>query len=130
MLADITAQKVAIPAALFLALSPGILVTTAGKNVKFMNRKTAQPAVFFHALVFFLVYSLIAKAMGLVLTKTDLLVTTVLFLALSPGLLLTLPPGSGGVFRSGQTSLPAVVTHAVVFAVVFAVLRRQFPQFY
>jgi hypothetical protein len=130
MLADITAQKVAIPAALFLALSPGVLVTTAGKNVKFMNRKTAQPAVFFHALVFFLVYSLIAKAMGLVLTKTDLLVTTVLFLALSPGLLLTLPPGSGGVFRSGQTSLPAVVTHAVVFAVVFAVLRRQFPQFY
>ena len=82
------------------------------------------------ALVFFLVYSLIARAMGLVLTKTDLIVTTALFLALSPGLLLTLPPGSGGVFRSGQTSLPAVLTHAIVFAVIFAVLRRQFPQFY
>jgi hypothetical protein len=130
MLPDITSQKVAIPAALFLALSPGVLVTTAGKNVKFMNRKTNQMAVFFHALVFFLVYSLVAKAMGLVLTKTDLLVTTSLFLALSPGLLLTLPPGSGGVFRSGQTSLPAVLTHAIVFAVVFALLRRQFPQFY
>jgi hypothetical protein len=130
MLPDITSQKVAIPAALFLALSPGVLVTTAGKNVKFMNRKTNQMAIFFHALVFFLVYSLVAKAMGLVLTKTDLLVTTSLFLALSPGLLLTLPPGSGGVFRSGQTSLPAVLTHAIVFAVVFALLRRQFPQFY
>ena len=130
MLPDITSQKVAIPAALFLALSPGILVTTAGKNVKFMNRKTNQMAIFFHALVFFLVYSLVAKAMGLVLTKTDLLVTTSLFLALSPGLLLTLPPGSGGVFRSGQTSLPAALTHAIVFAVVFALLRRQFPQFY
>ena len=130
MLPDITSQKVAIPAALFLALSPGVLVTTAGKNVKFMNRKTNQMAVFFHALVFFLVYSLIARAMGLVLTKTDLLVTTSLFLALSPGLLLTLPPGSGGVFRSGQTSLPAALTHAIVFAVVFALLRRQFPQFY
>jgi hypothetical protein len=116
MFPDITAQKVAVPAALFLALSPGVLVTTAGKNVKFANGQTNQMAIFFHALVFFLVYSLIAKAMGL--------------LALSPGLLLTLPPGSGGVFRSGQTSLPAVVTHAVVFAVVFAVLRRQFPQFY
>jgi hypothetical protein len=127
---DITAQKVAIPAALFLALSPGVLVTTAGKNVKFMNGKTSQMAVFFHALVFFLVYSLIAKAMGIVLTKTDLIVTTTLFLALSPGLLLTLPPGSGGVFASGQTSIPAVVTHAVVFAVVFALLRKQFPQFY
>jgi hypothetical protein len=130
MLPDITSQKVAIPAALFLALSPGVLVTTAGKNVKFANGKTNQMAVFFHALVFFLVYSLVARAMGLVLTKTDLLVTTALFLALSPGLLLTLPPGSGGVFRSGQTSLPAALTHAIVFAVVFAVLRRQFPQFY
>ena len=130
MLPDITSQKVAIPAALFLALSPGVLVTTAGKNVKFMNGKTNQMAIFFHALVFFLVYSLIAKVMGVVLTKTDLIVTTTLFLALSPGLLLTLPPGSGGVFRSGQTSLPAVLTHAIVFAVVFALLRRQFPQFY
>ena len=131
MLPDITSQKVAIPAALFLALSPGVLLTTAGKNVKFVNGKTNQMAIFFHALVFFfLVYSLIARAMGLVLTKTDLLVTTALFLALSPGLLLTLPPGSGGVFRSGQTSLPAALTHAIVYAVIFAVLRRQFPQFY
>tara|TARA_B110000211_G_scaffold26530_1_gene27047 strand:+ start:1604 stop:2008 length:405 start_codon:yes stop_codon:yes gene_type:complete len=127
---DVTANKVAIPAALFLALSPGVLVTTAGKNVKFMNGKTNQTAIFFHALVFFLVYSLVAKAMGIVLTKGDMLVTTTLFLALSPGLLLTLPPGSGGVLASGQTSLPAALTHAVVFAVVFALLRKQFPQFY
>ena len=100
------------------------------KRLNFMNGKTNQMAVLFHALVFFLVYSLIAKAMGLVLTKTDLIVTTTLFIALSPGLLLTLPPGSGGVLRSGQTSIPAALTHAVVFAVVFALLRRQFPQFY
>jgi uncharacterized membrane protein YagU involved in acid resistance len=130
MLPDITSQKVAIPAALFLALSPGVLLTTDGSKVTFMNRKTNQTAILFHALVFFLVYSLVARAMGLVLTRTDLVVTTVLFLALSPGLLLTLPPGSGGVFQSGQTSLEASLTHAIVFAVVFALLRRQFPQFY
>jgi hypothetical protein len=130
MLPDISSHKVAVPAALFLALSPGVLVTTAGKNIKFRNGKTDQMSVMFHALVFFLVYSLIARAMGLVLTKTDLLVTTSLFLALSPGLLLTIPPGSGGLFRSGQTSIPAAVTHAVVFAIVFALLRKQFPSFY
>ena len=130
MLPDITSQKVAVPAALFLALSPGVLLTTNGQKLAFRNGKTNQMAVMFHALVFFLVYSLIARAMGLVLTKTDLLVTTTLFLALSPGLLLTIPPGSGGLFRSGQTSIPAAVTHAVVFAVVFALLRKQFPQFY
>ena len=130
MIPDITSKKVAIPAGLFLALSPGFLLTTNGKKLNFMNGKTNQMAVLFHALVFFLVYSLIAKAMGIVLTKTDLIVTTTLFIALSPGLLLTLPPGSGGVVRSGQTSLPAALTHAVVFALVFAILRRQFPQFY
>lgn len=130
MLPDISSHKVAVPAALFLALSPGVLLTTDGKKIAFRNGKTNQMAIFFHALVFFLVYSLIARAMGLVLTKTDLLVTTTLFLALSPGLLLTLPPGSGGVLKSGQTSISAAVTHAVVFAVVFALLRKQFPQFY
>jgi|TARA_R110000850_G_scaffold78517_11_gene169774 hypothetical protein len=130
MLSAITSQKVAIPAALFLTLSPGVLLTTSGRNVRFMNGKTGQMAVAFHGLVFFLFYSLIAKALGLVLTKTDILVTTALFLALSPGMLLTLPPGSGGVFTSGQTSVPAALTHTVVFAVVFALLRKQFPTFY
>jgi len=130
MLPDITTQKVAIPAALFIALSPGLLLKTDGSSVSFMNRKTDQMSVFFHALVFFLVYSLLAKALGLVLTQTDLVVTTALFVALSPGLLLTLPPGVGGVFMSGQTSVESVMTHTVVYAVIFALLRRQFPQFY
>jgi len=42
----------------------------------------------------------------------------VLFILLSPGVLLTLPPGSKGIFMSGQTSLIAVVVHSVVFLVV------------
>ena len=126
---NLTAQRVAIPAALFLTLSPGVLLTTNGEKLSFMNQKTNQMAIFFHALVFFVVYSLIAKAMGLVLTKTDLLVSTALFLILSPGLL-TLPPGSKGVFRSGQTSVTSALVHSIVYAIVFATLRRQFPQFY
>jgi hypothetical protein len=123
-------QKVSIPAALFLALSPGILLRTDGTSIKFRDGLTGRTAVLFHALVFFLVYSLIAKAMGLVLTRTDLIVTTVLFLALSPGMLLTLPPGSKGVYMSGQTSPASAIVHTVVFALVFALLRKQFPKYY
>ena len=130
MLPDITSQKVAIPAALFLALSPGIILRTDGTSIKFRNGLTGRTAVLFHALVFFLVYSMIAKAMGLVLTKTDLIVTATLFLVLSPGMLLTLPPGSKGVFTSGQTSPAAALVHTVVFALVFALLRKQFPKYY
>jgi hypothetical protein len=123
-------QKVYIPAALFLALSPGILLRTDGTSIKFRDGLTGRTAVLFHALVFFLVYSLIAKAMGLVLTRTDLIVTTVLFLALSPGMLLTLPPGSKGVYMSGQTSPASAFVHTDVFALVFALLRKQFPKYY
>lgn len=130
MIPALTSQKVAVPAALFLALSPGMLLKTDGSKISFGNVSTDRMAIFFHALVFFLVYSIVAKMMGIVLTKTDLLVTTSLFLALSPGLLLTLPPGRGGLFMSGQTSQAAIVTHTVVFAVVFALLRKQFPQMY
>ena len=123
-------QKVSIPATLFLALSPGILLRTDGTSIQFRDGLTGRTAVLFHALVFFLVYSLIAKAMGLVLTRTDLIVTTVLFLALSPGMLLTLPPGSKGVYMSGQTSPASAFVHTVVFALVFALLRKQFPKYY
>lgn len=127
MLPNLTSQKVAIPAVLFLALSPGMLLKTDGVKFSTKNISTDRMSVLFHGLVFFLVYSLVARAMGLVLTRTDLLVTTTLFMALSPGMLLTIPPGE---VMSGKTSRPAVLVHAVVFAIIFAILRKQFPQFY
>ena len=123
----ITSQKVAIPAILFLALSPGMILKTDGTKISFKNMSTDRLSVFFHGLVFFLVYSLIAKAMGLVLTQNDLLVTTTLFMVLSPGMLLTIPPGK---FMSGKTSQSAILVHTIVFALVFALLRKQFPKFY
>lgn len=43
----------------------------------------------------------------------------ILFFILSPGVLLTLPPGSKGVFMSRQTSLIAAAVHAVVFVIVY-----------
>jgi hypothetical protein len=44
-----------------------------------------------------------------------MLVATLLFILLSPGVLLTLPAGSKGIVMSGQTSLMAVLVHAVLF---------------
>jgi hypothetical protein len=43
---------------------------------------------------------------------------------------LTLPPLSKGIFMSGQTSITAVIVHAVVFALVYGLLRKVFPQYY
>jgi len=130
MLPDITSQKITIPASLFLTLSPGILLRTNGSQIAFRDGLTGQTAVLFHALVFFLAFSTISKALGLVLTQTDLVVTTLLFILLSPGILLSIPPGSKGLFMSGQTSVQAALVHTIVFALVFALLRKQFPQYY
>ena len=55
-----------------------------------------------------------------------LLLATVLFVLLSPGVLLTLPPIGGKIFMSGKTSLVAVLVHAVVFYVLLS-MRRQVP---
>jgi len=46
-----------------------------------------------------------------------------LFFLLSPGVILTLPKGSKGYFFSGQTSVTAAIVHALVFIVVYTVLR-------
>ena len=127
MLPLLTSQKVAIPSILFLALSPGMLLRTNGVKFSVGKVGTDKLSVLFHALVFFLAYSMIAKAMGLVLTQNDLLVTTTLFMALSPGMLLTIPPGQ---VMSGKTSQVAILTHTIVYVLVFALLRKQFPKFY
>lgn len=52
----------------------------------------------------------------------NVLVPVVLFILLSPGVLLSLPPGSSYIVK--------VVTHAVVFGAVYAGLRMTFPQYY
>lgn len=46
--------------------------------------------------------------------------TFLLFILLSPGVLLTLPPVGKNIFMSCQTSLLAVLVHAVIFAVVLS----------
>jgi hypothetical protein len=55
-----------------------------------------------------------------------LLAATLLFVLLSPGVLLTLPPIGGKIFMSGKTSFVAVLVHAVVFYVLLS-MRRQIP---
>ena len=52
----------------------------------------------------------------------NILVPVVLFIVLTPGLLLALPPGA--------SKLVQTLTHAVVFGAVYWTLRSVFPQYY
>lgn len=62
------------------------------------------------------------------MNKYTMWVTVALFILLSPGFLLTIPAGSKGLFMSGQTSVAAVLVHAVVFAVALWGLKSYFWQ--
>jgi len=48
----------------------------------------------------------------------SLLLIAILFV-LSPGVLLTLPPGAGGVWMSGKTSVAAAFVHALLIVAIF-----------
>jgi hypothetical protein len=48
---------------------------------------------------------------------------TLLFIVLSPGLLLTIPAMGRGLFMSRQTGVAAVLVHAVVFYLLAYLLR-------
>jgi len=56
-----------------------------------------------------------------------LIVLFVLFIVLSPGMVLTLPPVGKKIFFSGLTSKTAVIVHAVIF-VILANLSWRFMQ--
>jgi len=47
-----------------------------------------------------------------------------LFFVLSPGVLLTLPAGSKGVWMSRQTSVLAALVHSLVFVLVVTVVMK------
>lgn len=123
---DITGPKVLLPAILFGVLSPGMLLSLP--SLQFASGQTSFMTVLIHAVVLSLLYYLIATYfLKISLTKADLIVPAVLFMLLSPGMLVTIPPG---LFLSGTTGPVPVIVHTFVFALAFATLRTTFPQYY
>lgn len=110
---DVTSPKVLTPALLFAVLSPGLLLNVGGSNSLYVHAVVL-------ALALFVIYKYVLKRS---VTAADLLVPAVLFMLLTPGVLLTLPPGS-------PKALSAIGVHALVFAVTFAILRSAFPRYY
>jgi hypothetical protein len=121
---DITGPKVLVPTILFALLSPGLLLGLP-PGAGLLQQVT------FHALVLALLSWVIIKfVFKFTLTPADLIVPSLLFILLTPGVILTLPPSGGSIFFSGQTGIVSVLVHAVVFSITFASLRGVFPQYY
>ena len=121
---DITGPKVLVPTLLFALLSPGLLLSLPPGSGLLVQ-------TLFHALVFALLsWTIITFVFKFTMTPADLIVPALMFIFLTPGVFLTIPPLSGGVFLSGQTGIVQVIVHAVVFSMLFASLRGLFPRFY
>ena len=121
---DITGPKVLVPTILFALLSPGLLLGLPPGSGLLMQ-------VLFHAMVLSLISWVIIKfVFKFTLTPADLIVPALLFVLLTPGVILTLPPDGGSIFFSGQTGIVPILVHTAVFSILFASLRGVFPQYY
>ena len=67
-----------------------------------------------NALIMVILYQIMAKILGMVLQPADLIVPSILTMVLTP-------------FRKTPDK---IVVHASMFAILFAFLRKIFPQFY
>ena len=111
---DVTGPKVLLPATLFVMLTPDVLT-------RLVPGTDQTTAVLFGSLIFVILYSLLARVLNLVLTKTDLIVSAALYIVLTPRVLVSIPD---------QPGLTPVMVHALVYAVLFAIIRMTFPQYY
>lgn len=127
---------------LFILLSPGLIITVppANKGGIFSSEATSNIAVLVHSVLFFIAAKMTtagdfpfgylkdaakeirgsqdAKYKSLCPVLVAPLIATLLFIILSPGLLLTLPPDEGGLFMSEDTNPIAVLVHAVIYFVI------------
>ena len=59
-----------------------------------------------------------------------MLFEVLLFLLLQPGVLLTVPPVGKNVFMSCKTSIPAIIVHAILFAIILYLVKLYVPTVY
>lgn len=113
---DLTNERLLVPTALFILLSPGLLLTLP--STKIASMETTPIASVIHSLVFVLLYFLLAKIniVKTSLTPADLAVPALLFLALNVTMKSTSPMEIG--------------IRALIFFVVFAILRKVFSNYY
>lgn len=113
---DLTNERLLVPTALFILLSPGLVLSLPSTKVASME--TSAQASIIHALVLVLVYWGLSKT-NLVkssLTPADLAVPAFLFIALN--------------VTMTSTSPAQIAVRALIFFVLFAILRQVFSKYY
>jgi hypothetical protein len=131
-------MEVILAAILFILLSPGMVFTLPpGPGGLFEGSSTSNIAILVHAVLFYIVQKLVQKntfpfgylndLVDEISTKNQMvagsptsapILATILFILLSPGLLLTLPPDQGGLIMSKDTNVLAIFVHGVIYFIL------------
>jgi len=120
---------------LFFLLSPGFLLTLyPGSRGLFLSGQTNYYSIILHTLVLAMLivsFDPIKKTQentknNSIINDREIvqMVSLLLFFALSPGLLVTLPPKFDGIFFSKETSIPSVLTHTGIYLVLLYILTN------
>ena len=135
-------MEVLLATLLFILLSPCLIFTIPpGKGGVLSGDSTSNIAILVHACLFFIAQKLVQdkvwpfnllndavtevrathykdRAGGPPASRSIApLIATLLFIVLSPGLIVTLPPDEGALFMSEDTNTIAVIVHAVIYFV-------------
>lgn len=132
-------MNILLASLLFILLSPGLLVTIPpGKGGLIASQSTSNVAVVLHAVLFFVLakwtspdasgnigwpWKYLVQASDEISSRKDPIqvaniVATVLFIVMSPGVILTVPPDEGSLFMSQDTNIMAILVHGAAFYVV------------
>jgi hypothetical protein len=116
---------------LFLTLTPGFIITMyPGNKGFFFSSETNYYSIILHTLLLaYIIVSFQKSSTGswddrLKIEDKDIMPINaiILFVLLTPGLLLTLPSKDGEFFLSGNTNRIAIVVHTIIFIIMFTLL--------
>ena len=134
--------KVVVHTILFMILQPGFLINLyPGDKGFFLSEQTNYVSIVLHTFVlsFILVSfeerrSLDVKGIITELTKVqtrDLIpiVTLILFILLSPGLIFKFPPESSSMFFSLETSHLSIIIHTLIYLFLFVIVTTYIDKY-
>ncbi|KAJ4901040.1 hypothetical protein Rs2_14991 [Raphanus sativus] len=114
-----------VAVALFVLLTPGVLIQIPGKNrvVEFGTFQTSGLSVIVHTLIYFTLVSPFQFYTATMADWAPVIVGVILFVILSPGLLFSLPGTNRGVdFGNLKTNGKAIAVHTLIFFAIYSIL--------
>ena len=122
-------NEILLVSGLFLALSPG-LIFDIPNSIPLLDRnsvhnlRTSHISVVVHSLIFALILFMLKKNYMNTLTSEKIMFATLLFIAVSPGMLFEIPSARGHRTFTNNTSNSSILVHSLIFMIIYGSTRN------